>query len=59
MFKKATKFSDRDKAEACADRLNAESNDGWSYKVRCVQHKPQRLWIVAVYNKNGQHVGEL
>ena len=63
MFETANKFTDRGKAELCADCHNSPETaekqpHNHSFKVRCIQHNP-RLYIVAIYDEEGQHVGEL
>jgi hypothetical protein len=52
-----TLFASRDEAEYCADCNNRDA-DGWSYRVRCVQHDPRR-YIVVAYDDDGQFVGAL
>lgn len=51
----ATIYRNHYAAAWLAERLNAQSDDGWAYAVRAVAGG----FVVAVYDETGFHVGDL
>jgi hypothetical protein len=49
-------FADKEKADALVRALNADSDDGSTYRV---ESRVKDRWIVAMYGADGEFVGYL